>query len=77
MRYLVCVVCVLLVAPSFAAPNDLAKQVEESHIRANLLGKWPNADKAIQSKTDYWGDVAMRQPNGPSYDFFAKLLPPL
>ena len=34
-------------------------------------------EKAINSKTDYWGDLAMVQPNGPSYEFFAKLMPPL
>lgn len=34
-------------------------------------------EKAINSKTDYWGDLAMKEPNGPSYDFFAKLIPPL
>lgn len=91
MRYLLCVLAILLSAASGQAANDLAKQleevpvktndlakqIEESHIRPSLLGKWPNADKAIQSKNDYWGDVAMRQPNGPSYDFFAKILPPL
>lgn len=76
MRYILCLAAVLLVAAALHA-DDLAKQVEESHIRPNLLGKWPNAEKAIQSKTDYWGDAAMRQPNGPSYDFFAKILPPL
>jgi len=57
--------------------NDYAQQVEESHVKPSLLGKWPNADLAIQSKNDYWGELAMRQPNGPSFDFFAKILPPL
>lgn len=33
--------------------------------------------KAVASKTDYWGEKAMKQPGGPSYEFFAKLLPPL
>ncbi len=31
----------------------------------------------IQSRTDVWGDAAMRQPNGASYDFVKDLLPPL
>ena len=33
--------------------------------------------QAIDSKTDLWGEAALREPGGPSYDFFAKLLPPL
>jgi hypothetical protein len=33
--------------------------------------------QAIDSKTDLWGEAALREPGGPSYEFFAKLLPPL
>jgi hypothetical protein len=32
---------------------------------------------ALDSKQDVWGLAAMRQTNGPTYDFFAKMLPPL
>ncbi len=31
----------------------------------------------MAARTDLWGELAMRQPNGPSYEFFAPLLPPL
>src|SRR6267142_842187 len=31
---------------------------------------------AIASKRDVWGEAAMAQPNGPSYEFFDSLLPP-
>jgi hypothetical protein len=31
----------------------------------------------IDARTDVWGDAAMRQPNGASYEFFEKLLPPV
>jgi hypothetical protein len=31
---------------------------------------------AISSKRDAWGEAAMAQPNGPSYEFFESLLPP-
>ena len=31
----------------------------------------------MASRTDLWGELAMRQPNGPSYEFFAPILPPL
>ena len=39
----------------------------------------PPADlaAALAAKTDLWGEEAMRQPDGPSYECFAKLLPPL
>src|SRR3954462_13663486 len=33
--------------------------------------------EVIQSRTDVWGDAAISQPNGASYDFFKDLLPPL
>ncbi len=33
--------------------------------------------EVIASKTDLWGEAALREPGGPSYEFFAKLLPPL
>lgn len=32
---------------------------------------------AVNSRADVWGEAAMRQPNGPSYEFFKDLLPPL
>lgn len=34
-------------------------------------------EQVLASKQDLWGIEAMRQPNGPSYEFFAGLLPPL
>lgn len=37
----------------------------------------PTVDAVLASKQDLWGLAAMRQPNGPSYEFFEPLLPPL
>jgi hypothetical protein len=37
----------------------------------------PTLEQAIDSKEDLWGDLAMAQPNGASYEFFEPLLPPL
>ncbi|MEP6663994.1 MAG: hypothetical protein ABJC04_10050, partial [Verrucomicrobiota bacterium] len=37
----------------------------------------PNLAEALTSKHDVWGMAAMRETNGPSYEFFEKLLPPL
>lgn len=39
--------------------------------------KLPGLNEAITSRTDVYGDAAMAQPNGPSYEFFAKLIPSL
>ena len=36
----------------------------------------PSFDEAMQARRDVWGEAAMAQPNGPSYEFFAPLLPP-
>jgi hypothetical protein len=33
-------------------------------------------EEMVKSKRDVWGEAAMRQPNGPSYEFFAPLLAP-
>src|SRR6059058_4124525 len=30
-----------------------------------------------EAREDVWGEVALRQPGGPSYEFFRDLLPPL
>ncbi|MDB6122635.1 MAG: hypothetical protein JWQ71_1628 [Pedosphaera sp.] len=37
----------------------------------------PSLKEAVASKEDLYGNAAMRQPNGPSYEFFEKLLPSL
>jgi hypothetical protein len=37
----------------------------------------PTLDQVIASKDDLWGDAAMAQSNGASYEFFEPLLPPL
>ncbi len=36
----------------------------------------PSFDEALHAKRDVWGEAAMKQSNGPSYEFFEKLLPP-
>jgi hypothetical protein len=37
----------------------------------------PGIDDVLAARQDVWGLAAMRQPNGPSYEFFEPLLPPL
>jgi hypothetical protein len=41
------------------------------------LDAFPNLEAVLAAKQDVWGLAAMREPNGPSYEFFEKLLPPL
>src|SRR5437667_8145410 len=36
----------------------------------------PNLSEAAAAKKDVWGEAALAQPNGPSYEFFENLLPP-
>jgi len=40
-------------------------------------GTGPTAQEMIDSKIDLAGEAALKQPGGPSYEFFANLLPPL
>ncbi len=37
----------------------------------------PGVAEVVASKLDLWGEAALREPGGPSYEFFEKLLPPL
>src|SRR4051812_24830760 len=37
----------------------------------------PGPEAVIAAKADLWGEAALRQPGGPTYEFFAGLLPPL
>ncbi len=37
----------------------------------------PSVQDVLVATHDLWGELAMQQPNGPSYAFFEKLLPPL
>src|SRR6186997_2164124 len=36
----------------------------------------PTLADVFASPRDLWGELAMRQPNGASYEFFERLLPP-
>jgi hypothetical protein len=37
----------------------------------------PTTREAIDSKIDVWAEAALKQPEGPTYEFFTKLCPPL
>jgi hypothetical protein len=46
-------------------------------ILAGAAEPLPTPSEVIASKLDLWGEAALRQPGGPSYEFFAQLVPPL
>jgi hypothetical protein len=39
--------------------------------------KLPTPQEMAASRTDVWGEAALKHPDGPSYEFFKDLLPPL
>ena len=39
--------------------------------------KLPSLEQALDAPSDVWGEAAIRQTNGPTYEFFRDLLPPL
>ena len=39
-------------------------------------GKIASLDEVLNSGRDLWGEAALQQPNGPSFEFFKDLLPP-
>src|SRR5207244_2759769 len=41
------------------------------------LADLPSVEQMAASRQDVWGEAAVQQPGGPSYEFFRDLLPPL
>jgi hypothetical protein len=46
-------------------------------IRARAEASLPSLEQVLASPLDLWGEAALKQPGGPSYEFFAGLVPPL
>jgi hypothetical protein len=46
-------------------------------VAATSAERLPTSAEMTASKFDLWGEAALRQPGGPTYEFFAGLLPPL
>ncbi|HEX4588612.1 MAG TPA: hypothetical protein VH120_01705, partial [Gemmataceae bacterium] len=46
-------------------------------VLASAAERLPMPAEVVASRLDLWGEAALRQPGGPSYEFFAKLVPPL
>jgi len=55
-------------------PSLLASETMQKTTPSKVL---PTLQEALMAETDVWGEAARKQPNGPSYAFFASLLPPL
>ena len=58
-------ICLLVVSASLATS------------RAAAPNRLASPAEVIAAKADLWGEAALGQPGGPSYEFFEKLLPPL
>jgi hypothetical protein len=54
-----------------------AEQVRSESLASQRNGGIASVQEMIDARTDVWGDAAMQQPNGASYEFFKDLLPPL
>src|SRR4051812_37757958 len=63
----------------FVAATTISAVVEsaENSSASPSGGKLATVQEMIDARTDVWGDEAMRQPDGASYEFFKDLLPPL
>src|SRR3954462_8976641 len=59
-----------------AASLSAGKSAENSSVGPEP-DKVASVQEMIEARTDVWGDAAMRQPNGASYEFFKDLLPPV
>jgi hypothetical protein len=59
----------LFLALPLAAQDVDPRRVDEA--------KRPGIKEILASRRDLWGEEAMRRPEGPTYEFFADLLPPL
>ena len=46
-------------------------------VGCSAVGAQPTPQQIIESKTDILGEAALKQPGGPSYEFFENVLPPL
>jgi hypothetical protein len=65
------------VAPSDNDTNPGAQATPVQTIQRTSDIAQPGLVSVLAAKTDHWGEEAIRQSEGPSYDYFAKLLPPL
>src|SRR5688572_19726269 len=61
----------LLPLPTLAQQPSTSRGLADSQARGCVP-----LEQALVARKDVWGEAAMAQPNGPSYEFFKDLLPP-
>ena len=62
--------------PRFLRPRPLWGAVMLAGTLAAAPAALPPLEEALAAARDVWGEAALAQPNGASYEFFAPLLPP-
>src|SRR3569833_825702 len=67
---------VTLLTLSLTACSSQKQNVQESSFASQPRGV-ASLDEVINSNKDLWGEAAIKQPGGPSYEFFASLVPQL
>ena len=65
------VISLYLAPPTLAQPPSTSSGLANSQARGCVP-----LEQALVERKDVWGEAAMAQPNGPSYEFFKDLLPP-
>src|SRR6478752_1935630 len=61
-------------------PHPIRLAVALALVPSGLLAdppKLPTPQEMATARTDVWGEAALRHPDGPSFEFFKDLLPPL
>jgi hypothetical protein len=79
MKHLWLFTALLVAAPRATLPQTIEPTSNHPSLvtRHSSPVRLPSLDEAMASRTDLWGELATHQTNGPSYEFFAPLLPPL
>lgn len=68
-RHLLIIIGSCVLSSLHGAPKSAALGAEKSAL--------PSPDEVYVSPRDLWGEAAIKQPGGPTYEFFRDLLPPL
>src|SRR5436189_6201460 len=69
MHFVKAVLLFVLVGTAFSVVNAAS-------IRDSKNPALPSLQEVVLARKDLWGEAAIAQSNGPSYEFFEKLLPP-
>src|SRR3954469_10511671 len=70
-------ICRVVAVSFILAMPSLRCESADVQLSAGVTGQVASTAEMIAARTDVWGDAAMRQPDGASYEFFKDLLPPL